>query len=253
MAGLTEWRAGPLAVLRSLAFYAVFYLGTPFYVAAAGVAMVGSGRHLPAVVRSWSRYHRACLRHLVGIRVAVEGTPPESGVLVAVKHESFFEALDQPILFSNPAIFAKQELLRIPLWGRAAGAYGVIPVARDQGAKALRAMLTAARARAREGHVLVIFPEGTRAAHGTAPPLRSGFAGLYKMLAMPVVPVSVDSGRLYHRWWKRPGTIRIRFGNPVPAGLPRAEIETRVHAAINELNRATEPLLPAEGCAKASG
>jgi 1-acyl-sn-glycerol-3-phosphate acyltransferase len=28
----------------------------------------------------------------------------------------------------------------------------------------------------------------------------------------------------------------VRFCEPIPPGLPRDEIETRVHAAINELN-----------------
>lgn len=33
------------------------------------------------------------------------------------------------------------------------------------------------------------------------------------------------------------GIITIRLGDPVPAGLPRAEIEARVHAAMNVLDR----------------
>ncbi len=85
--------------------------------------------------------------------------------------------------------------------------------------------------------MLVIFPEGTRVPHGSAPKLQSGFAALYKALGLPVVPVAVDSGPLYHRRWKRPGTITIAAGEPIPPGLPRAEIEARVHEAINVLNR----------------
>jgi 1-acyl-sn-glycerol-3-phosphate acyltransferase len=72
--------------------------------------------------------------------------------------------------------------------------------------------------------------------HGTRPPLRAGFAGLYKLLRLPVVPVAVDSGPVYQRLWKPRGTITIRFGEPIPPGLPREELEARVHAAINELN-----------------
>jgi 1-acyl-sn-glycerol-3-phosphate acyltransferase len=72
--------------------------------------------------------------------------------------------------------------------------------------------------------------------HGTRPPLQAGFAGLYKMLGLPVIPVAVDSGPLYNRRWKRHGTIRYCFGAEIPPGLPREEIEARVHAAINALN-----------------
>ncbi len=82
----------------------------------------------------------------------------------------------------------------------------------------------------------MIFPEGTRVPHGTRPPLRSGFAGLYRLLGLPVVPVAVNSGPLYHRPWKRRGTIRLQFGEPIPPGLSRDEIEQRVTDAINALN-----------------
>jgi 1-acyl-sn-glycerol-3-phosphate acyltransferase len=51
-----------------------------------------------------------------------------------------------------------------------------------------------------------------------------------------VVPVAVDSGPLYHRRFKRSGTITYRVGDTIPAGLPREEIEARVHTAINVLN-----------------
>ena len=65
---------------------------------------------------------------------------------------------------------------------------------------------------------------------------QAGFAGLYKLLGREVVPVAVLSGPFYHRWIKRRGTIRVVFGDPLPAGLPRDEIEAKVHAAINALN-----------------
>ena len=98
-------------------------------------------------------------------------------------------------------------------------------------------MIRAARAVTAMGRPLVIFPEGTRVPHGEFRKLQSGFAGLYKMLGMPVVPVAVDSGPLYHRKLKRRGKIIYRFGEEIEPGLPRAEIEERVLSAINALNR----------------
>jgi len=53
---------------------------------------------------------------------------------------------------------------------------------------------------------------------------------------VPVVPMAVNSGPLYHRGWKRSGTITIRFGEIIPPGLPRDEVEARVREAINVLN-----------------
>ena len=223
-------------VLRSLLFYAVFYAGTAFYVSASVLMAWFAPHRIRRFPDAWSRFHRTCLHVLLGITVRETGTRPQGAALYAFKHESFFEAIDLPNTLDFPVPFGKEELYRLPGFGRAAKAYGSVTVYRQQGAKALRSMLAEARTFIGTGRPLAIFPEGTRVAHGARPPLQSGFAGIYKLLGLPVVPVAVDSGPLYHRWWKRPGTITLHFGEPIEPGLPREEIEARVHAAINVLN-----------------
>lgn len=226
-----------MPVIRSLLFYAVFYLGTVFYVTGSLLMLAIAPSRLRVFPDAWARFHRACLR-LVGIRVREIGSKPAGPVLYAFKHESFFEAIDLPASLDQPVPFGKEELYALPGWGRAAKAYGSVSVARTQGAKALRAMIAEAREYTGTGRPLIIFPEGTRVPHGTRPPLQAGFAGLYKLLGLAVVPVAVNSGPLYHRRWKRPGTITLLFGEPIAPGLPREEIEARVHSAINALNPA---------------
>ena len=225
-----------MIVLRNIGFYFAFYLGSVFYVLAAVAAAPVSRPALGAVVAGWCGYHRGCARAFLGIRVRVEGAPIAGPALYAIRHESFFEAIDAPRLFEWPAPFAKRELFDIPGWGRAALAYGCIPVSREGGARALRAMIAAAKTYSAQGRPLVIFPEGTRVPHGESGRLQAGFAGLYKLLGLPVVPVAVNSGPLYHRGLKRPGTIIYRFAEPIAPGLPRAEVEARVTEAINALN-----------------
>ncbi len=224
-----------MALLRSLTFYIVFYLGSIWYTSASLVVHRFDTARFRRIVRNWSRYQRRCVTGILGITIREEGERPSGPALYAIKHESFFEAIDLPALLDTPAVFAKEELFSIPLWGPAARAYGLVPVAREKGARALRAMLAAAKVHADAGRPLAIFPEGTRVPHDESPPLQAGFAGVYKLLGLPVVPVSVDSGPLYHRFIKRPGTITYRFGEPVPPGLPREEAEARVHAAMNAL------------------
>lgn len=218
--------------LRSALFYIVFYGGSAIYVLGALLALPLGPKAIQRVGDGWSHFHRICARWLLGIRIRLEGELPRSGAIVALRHESFFEAIDLPALLCRPAVFAKSELLRIPVWGRLGAAYGLIGVEREQGAKALRAMIAAARQFQGEGRVLAIFPEGTRTAHGKHAPIQSGFSGLYKLLGLPVVPVALDSGPLYHSWIKRPGTVTYRVCKTIPPGLPRPEVEARLAAAI---------------------
>ena len=223
-------------VLRSLAFYALFYGGSVVIVLACVAALAGSRETFRRAVDSWSLWHRWCMRNVLRITIRVEGQLPEGPIFVAMKHESFFEAIDLPQVLPYPGVFAKAELMRIPLWGLVGDRYGLVEVQRDQGAKALRHMMAAAKRLSGEGRPLIIFPEGTRVPHGTRPALQSGFAGVYKLLGLPVVGIAVDAGPLYHRWWKRPGTITYRIAEPIPPGLPRDEAEARVLTAINALN-----------------
>ena len=224
-------------VLRSLLFYAVFYGGSVFIVLACVFTLFLTSREtFRCTVDSWSLFHRWCMRNVLDITIRVEGQMTDGPVFVAMKHESFFEAIDLPQVLNYPGVFTKAELMRIPGWGLAGDRYGLITVEREQGAKTLRHMMTAAKRISGQGRPLAIFPEGSRVPHGTRPELKSGFAGIYKLLGLPVVPIAVDSGPLYHRLWKRSGVITYRIAAPVPSGLPRPEAEALVHAAINTLN-----------------
>lgn len=224
-----------LRVFGNALFYLVFYIGSLFVVLASLAALLGSRETFRRAVDRWSLWHRWCARHFLGITVRVEGQLPPGPVFVAMKHQSFFEAIDIPQVVPFPGIFAKAELLRIPLWGTAADQYGVVEVRREQGAKALRHMMAGAKKIIGENRSPFIFPEGTRVPHGSEPQLQAGFAGIYKLLGLPVVAIAVETGPLYHRWIKQPGIITYRISKPIPPGLPRAEIEARVHAAINAL------------------
>lgn len=225
-----------MTLLRNIVFYVAFYLGSIVITSAALASYPFSLDAFRRRVRDWPSWQRKCLKWFLGIDVVLDGAPVDEPVLYAIKHESFFEAIDAPRLLDCPSVFAKQELFAIPLWGRAASAYGLVSVARDEGAKALMTMIRSAKTLSAEGRPLVIFPEGTRVPHGERRALQAGFAGLYKMLGLPVVPVAVNSGPLYHRRFKRSGTITYKFGETIPPGLPREEVEARVLDAINALN-----------------
>lgn len=224
-------------LLRSIAFALVFYGTTiPAALAAPLVACFGA-RAMRGYGNAWMRFHGICTRVLLGIRPRLEGEVRRGPYLYAAKHQSMYETLELVRLLGEPAVLVKRELAMIPFWGFAARRWGVIAVDRDGSAAALREMLRAARAAMAEGRPILIFPEGTRVAPGETPPLRAGFAGLYRALGVEVVPIALDSGRLWPRRGlvKRPGVVTFRFGAAIPAGLKRADAEARVYAAINAL------------------
>ena len=227
-----------VALFRSILFWLLFVLMSSFSSIGAVISLPVSHRATIWFVRIWAQFHRLICRFVLGQKIIVEGDMPDAPVLYVFKHESAFETVEQPMLFKHPAVFAKEELFSIPVWGQAARFYGLIPVDRDGGGKAMRAMLGAAKAALANGRPLVLFAEGTRVAHGDAPQLRSGFAGVYRLLGVPVIPVAVNSGIAYppRKWVKWPGTITYKVGNTIPAGLPRDEAEARVRVAINALN-----------------
>ena len=227
-----------MAFLRSALYALVFYFGTVFAVLLSfPVSLLGT-KAVRTWAHGWCRFHRWCAWLILGIRSRIEGPLPRGACLVAVKHQSMFETIEMLRLADTPVVVLKRELSAIPVFGWMTRRYGVIPVDRDAGAKALREMLAQGRAAREAGRPVVIFPEGTRVPPGETPPLRPGFAGLYRALGLDVVPIALDSGRLWGRGLvKRRGVVTVRVGETIPTGLPRDEVEARVHSAINALER----------------
>ena len=224
--------------LRRIVYAIVFYGGSTVYVLLGTIMAFISKELLARIAENWSWYQHRCMAAIGGVTVRIEGELPREPLLYAIKHESYFETIDMPRLFDRPAVIAKGELLKIPLWGVVATRYGLIGIDRAGGAKELRALMKTGRAMAAAGRPIIIFPEGTRARPGEAPPLRSGFAGLYKLLNIPVVPIAVNSSAHVDRNGLpvRKGVVTYLVGETIPPGLPRDEAEARVHAAINALN-----------------
>jgi 1-acyl-sn-glycerol-3-phosphate acyltransferase len=153
-----------------------------------------------------------------------------------------YETLEMVRLTKLPVIVMKKELADIPLFGFLTKQYGVIPVERSAGAKALRAMVAAGLEAAATGRPVAIYPEGTRVRVGDRPEIKSGFAALYRALGLPVVPVAVDSGRLWGRGLvHHSGTVTFKVGDTIPPGMKRDDIERQVHAAINALESGPQP------------
>ena len=218
----------PVTALRSLLYAAIFYPVTVALVLVGIAASLLGRRATLAVVLGWVEFHHWLVTHVLDIQIKVEGAIPAGPQLIAVKHQSMLETMEMVRLTQLPIIVIKKELADIPLFGWMTRRYGVIPVERSAGAKALRALVDEGGKAMATGRPVIIYPEGTRVRVGEKPALRSGFAALYRAVRLPVVPVAVDS--IHHR-----GTVTLKVGATIPPGLDRKIVEARVHAAINAL------------------
>ncbi|GAN95886.1 1-acyl-sn-glycerol-3-phosphate acyltransferase [Komagataeibacter europaeus NBRC 3261] len=228
-----------MTVLRAFAFNLYFLLLTIIMgILAFPIRLFAPGRAL-AYAKAWTGLTLRGLRHICRINIQVSGMEhlPAGPCLLACQHQSEFDTLVWMNLVPRPAYVMKRELERIPLVGPMLRLSGMIPVDRDGKAKALRALLAATDAAVADGRQIIIFPEGTRTAPGAPVSLQPGIAALATHTGLPVIPVATDAG-LYWKpggLLKRPGTIHIVVGAPLPAGLRRAQLLPAIGQAWRQL------------------
>jgi 1-acyl-sn-glycerol-3-phosphate acyltransferase len=230
---------------RALAFNFAFF-GWTAILGAVGLPLLAGSR--TAAMRFgcfWAASVLALLRVIVGLDHQIRGLDriPPGGCIIAMKHQSAWDALIIAVVLGDFAPVVKRELLLLPFYGWYAARAGSIAIDRRAGAGAVRRMIAAARQIASSGRPIVIFPEGTRVAPGERRPYQPGVAALYRALSLPVVPAAVNSGLFWGRrsFVKRPGRIVLEFLDPIPPGWPRprlmAELEQRIETATAALVR----------------
>jgi 1-acyl-sn-glycerol-3-phosphate acyltransferase len=178
-------------------------------------------------------------------RVRVEGDvggiPASGPVILASNHVSNLDGVVLgawlvPVIPRRIHWLGKKEMFDWPVMGWIARNGGVHPV--DRGGADVEAFRLAQRI-LDEGHVLLIFPEGTRSPDGRLQQARDGLAMLALRTGAPIVPIGVaDSDRVWPRGQKlprpRPGTrVKVRIGSPfrladeLPADLDRRTAKAR--------------------------
>ena len=164
-----------------------------------------------------------------------ENLPREGGFVLASNHVSSFDPwpLGIPLWPRRHLRFmAKSELYWFPLTLVLNGA-GAFPVRRGQAD--VEAIATAVRL-AREGHVVTMFPEGTRRTKGLVKKFearpRTGAARIALEAGVPLVPAAVKGTDRLLRL--RP--LRVAYGKPVDIdGLDPQQATNRLMRAIEEL------------------
>jgi 1-acyl-sn-glycerol-3-phosphate acyltransferase len=221
---------------RSLLFNLLFYVTTALFVVLGSPLLFGPRSWAMAALAVHGRFELWLLKVIVGLKLEVRGQKklPKGACLVASKHQSAWETFALTPLFRDPALLMKRELFWIPFHGWFSHKFEMIPVDRDKGPAALRAMLREAKKRIADGREIIIFPEGTRRAPGAPPDYKTGVVLLYDALGVPCVPVALNSGVFWPRrsLIRHPGTIIVEFLDPIPPGLPRGEFMSRLTSAI---------------------
>lgn len=227
-----------MILIRS-ALFNVWSFGVSFLVLLpATIVSLAAPHRMLGFNAAWARIVLAGLGPICGIRIVVTGRehlPTSGAALIASMHQSAFDTIVWLTLLPRCCYVLKQELLRVPLFGRLIPPCRMIPIDRFGGAPSLRYLMKEGVRAAREGRQIVIFPEGTRAPPGEILPLQSGVAALAFGTGLPVIPVITDSGLHWGRrsFRKYPGTIHIAVQPPIPAGLRRLELMQRLEAVFH--------------------
>ena len=235
---------GPIVWLRSAAFNLAFYVYTAIAVLAGLPALPFlSERAVRRYARAWMVGVRALLRAIVDLEVELRGLEriPPGPVIFAAKHQSALDTLLFHLIRTDVVYGLKRELARIPFFSLYLARTGCIFVDRGGAATALKSLVRGARAAVARGCSIVIFPEGTRKPPGAPPDYKSGVAALYAALAVPVVPVALNTGLFWPRrsFLKRPGRAVVEMLEPIPPGLDRH----RFMALLEERIESRQPLL----------
>lgn len=233
--------------LRSVIFVFQMYvmLGV-FAVCGLPLAVVGGRTGATWVARGFCFWVRFTARWLVGLRSEIRGEVPSGDVLIASKHQSFFDII---LIFSavpRGKFIMKKELVWTPFVGWYAYLIGCIPVDRAKRGKAIKGMLTAAKNGRMQGGQLIIFAQGTRVAAGAKVPYKIGAGMLYKELQQVCVPAATNVGVFWPRrsMLRKPGLAVVEFLPPIAPGLKTGDFMERI---ADEIEAASDALMAEAG------
>lgn len=229
-----------MSYMRSFLFGILFYGSVPIFgTLYLPLLLLPSSMGLP-FFRAWLRLAVWFGRRVAGMRydvVLAEGAKmPDGPVIFAAKHQSAWETLAFNVILPNPVFVLKRELKFLPFFGWYLDKMRMIAVDRSAGASAMRGMLDQAKRAMAAGHSIVIYPQGTRVSTGVKAPYHPGVFALYKALKIPVIPIALNSGRLWPRKGiiKKAGTITVSILPEIGLGLDRNAFMAQLEHAIEE-------------------
>jgi 1-acyl-sn-glycerol-3-phosphate acyltransferase len=157
-------------------------------------------------MRGWAK----TVLFAAGAKVRVHGAEhmaQDAGAVYVSNHVSWFDVFAVAAVLPRCSFVAKQELRRLPLFGRGADAVGIVFLDRDNRKSAVESIKGAAPA-VRAGKSIVACPEGTRGFDYRLRPFKKGAFVLAIGAQAQVIPVVVHGA---HEVMPR-DTFRVRAG-----------------------------------------
>ena len=227
--------------IRSLIFNIQMYIALAV-IAIGGMPLVLIHRPWAfRVIHAFCGYVRWSASWIINLKSEIRGTPPQGAVLVAAKHQSFFDVILIVSAVERPRFVMKASLAYTPFVAFYARSVGCIAVNRSKRSQAIKKMVEDLKNKVDFGGQLIIYPQGTRVAPDVKAPYKVGAAVLYAQTGFDCVPAATNVGYFWPRSsvYRRPGTAVVEFLDPMPAGMDKNNflntLETRVEAASNAL------------------
>ena len=189
-----------------------------------------------AAARFYCYWVRWTAAWMVGLRSEIRGTVPTGAVLVASKHQSFFDIILIMSALDRPRFIMKKELKWMPFFGWYALRVGCVPVDRAKRGAAIAKMVEDVTKTADDRGQLIIYPQGTRVAAGVKQDYKVGAGILYAQLGQPCVPAATNVGVFWprHGVYRKPGLAVMEFLPPIPPGLPLKVFMKDIAPAIED-------------------
>ncbi len=191
------------------------------------------------IARFWSW---AILRSCGGQRFEVRGAErlaTGQGAIVMSNHESYMDPPALMLLSPVPIRFlAKHTLFLFPVFGWAMWAMGMVPVNRGRRDKAFASIDRAAEG-IRAGKVVLVFPEGQRAAfeHAELLPFKKGAFVMAARAHVPIIPVGIAGTRhvLPKGWsWVDNHDVAVVLGEPIDTSGYDVDSKDALMALVRE-------------------
>ena len=194
-----------------------------------------------AGVRTYCRWVRWTASWMVGLQSEVRGKIPEGELLIAGKHQSFFDVIMIVSVVDRPKFIMKASLKWAPILGQYAMRIGCVPVERGKRAEAIKYMMEEVKSGSTPAGQLIIYPQGTRVAPGDHVHYKIGTAVLYRETRQKCVPAATNVGVFWPRYgiYRRKGTAVVEFLDPIEQGMEKEAfmylLEEMVETRSNEL------------------